>query len=39
MMDAFILTPSEIPHAWTMVKFCAVFVIIGILTAIIERKP
>ena len=38
-MDALTLTAAELPHAWTLIKVCAVFVIIGILTAIFERKP
>jgi type III secretory pathway component EscS len=38
MMDAFILTPSEIPHAWTMVKLLCVFVLLGALAGWMERK-
>lgn len=36
-MDAFLLTPSEIPHAWTMVKFLTVIVLLGVMAAVLER--
>ena len=36
-MDMFILTPAELPHAWTLVKMFGVFAFMAIVVAVLER--
>jgi hypothetical protein len=36
-METIILTPTELPHAWTLAKFLLGIALLGVLAAVFER--